>query len=118
MPDTESSPTDKNSENLLSESDIEDVCHNAITHVASTSYKKTLARLDSSPEYHDKSGEEKKSVAYQLVKNSLNESYGENLRTNLIKINTLKDEIISEVSDIIVTEEESSENGEDLEDET
>ena len=105
-----------NSGNPLPSEEIEGIRSSAIEHVATVTYKKTLARLEQSPEYHNKSDEEKKKLAYETVKCSLNESYGSTLRTRLIKINHLESDIIEDLSDIMIAEGQSETDAEEPED--
>jgi len=119
MSETDASPAKKevkDSNTPLTEEEVESIRDEAIEHISSATYKKVLARLNRSPEYHDKSDDKKKELAYGAVKTSLNSSYGETLRTELIKLPDLKDQLLDDSSNIIVTGDEDSSDSE-LEDE-
>jgi hypothetical protein len=99
----------------LSSEQIEDIRSRAIDHIATTTYKKTLARLDQSPEYQDKSDDEKKSLSYESLKLALDNSLG-SIRPELISYPSLKNKLFADMSNIIITDGDSESDETDLDD--
>ena len=98
----------------IEDNETVEIREEAIKHIASRVFKNALARLEKNPEYYELDDDEKKSMSFDIVKKSLDISYGNNLRVELIEIPTLRDELLGDESNIIVTDEDPSDETEDI----
>lgn len=89
----------------INKDDLDSITVEAANHIAETIFNNVFARLDSSPEHQDTPDEEKRRISYNVVKSSLNSSYGSNLRRDLVNFNDLKKDLFDDSGAIIVTDE-------------
>ncbi|MCS4149277.1 hypothetical protein [Salinibacter ruber] len=99
----------------LSEDEIGEIKNESIRHISNKIFNNAIARLEKNPEHYDLSDEEKKIRSFNIVKDSLKESYGENLRTSLIEISDLRGEVLGDESNIIITDEDPSDETDGIE---